>query len=245
MKKDHPSSESAFFNPRIFAAFMLCSFGAWIAMLSFASTPSSGTLTTASGAVTYTAGPFLQANPSPLGLGQVDQGPRCNGTTFPCDSFDLTVSLPAGYTGTHCNAAVKVTLSWVDAGTGQSDYDLYIYEGVVGNLGGNTPADFQSATSGYRPEIATVAPLKAGTTHYTIKSVPFQPTGESVNVKIELLPGSGGCGTPGVGPADNPNAHSPRYITLNSPPRSYAEESNGEFNICFNPVTHRIIVLND
>ena len=164
MKKDHPTSESAFFNPRIFAAFMLCSFGAWIAMLSFASTPSSGTLTTASGAVTYTAGPFLQANPSPLGLGQVDQGPRCNGTTFPCDSFDLTVSLPAGYTGTHCNAAVKVTLSWVDAGTGQSDYDLYIYEGVVGNLGGNTPADFQSATSGYRPEIASVAPLKDGPT---------------------------------------------------------------------------------
>jgi hypothetical protein len=121
MKKDHPTSESAFVNPRIFAAFVLCSFGAWIAMLSFASTPSSGTLTTASGAVTYAAGPFLQANPSPLGLGQVDQGPRCNGTTFPCDSFDLTVSLPAGYTGTHCNAAVKVTLSWVDAGTGQSD----------------------------------------------------------------------------------------------------------------------------
>ena len=64
---------------------------------------------------------------------------------------------------------------------------------------GNTPADFQSATSGYRPEIATVAPLKDGANHYTIKIVPFQPTGETVNVKIELLPGASGCGTPGFG----------------------------------------------
>jgi hypothetical protein len=53
MKKDHPTSESAFVNPRIFAAFVLCSFGGWMAMLSFASTPSSGTLTTVSGPVTY------------------------------------------------------------------------------------------------------------------------------------------------------------------------------------------------
>ena len=132
----------------------------------------------------------------------------------------------------------------MDAGTGQSDYDLYIYEGVVGNLGGNTPADFQSATSGYRPEIATVAPLKDGTTHYTIKIVPFQPTGETVNVKIELLPGSGGCGTPGFGGADKTKANSPRYITFNAPPGSSAEVSNGEFNIGFNPFTHRIMVMN-
>src|SRR5689334_12070420 len=173
MKKDHPTSEFAFFNPRILAALMLCSFGAWIAVLSFASTPSSGTLTTVSGPVRYTAGPFLQPNQSPLGLGQLDTGPRCNSTTFPCDSFDLTVTLPT-----------------VDTGTGQSDYDLYIYEGVVGDLGGNTPADFQSTTSGYRPEIATVAPLHDGTTHYTVKIVPFQPTGEIVNVKAQLLPGS-------------------------------------------------------
>ena len=213
-------------------------------MLSFASTPSSGTLTTASGPVTYNAGPFVQPNPSPLGLGQLDTGPRCNSTTFPCDTFDLTVTLPAGYTGTHCNAAVKVTLSWVDTGTGQSDYDLYIYEGVVGDLGGNTPADFQSTTSGYRPEIATVAPVNNGTTHYTIKIVPFQPTGETVNVKIELLPGSGGCGTPGFGGPDKTKANSPRYITFNAPPGSSAEVSNGEFNIGFNPFTHRIMVMN-
>ena len=65
------NSQAAFFNPRIFAAFLLCSAGAWLAMLSFASTPSSGTLTDVSGPQTYTAGPFFQTNQSPLGLGQV------------------------------------------------------------------------------------------------------------------------------------------------------------------------------
>ena len=241
------NSHSALFLLRAAVACALFCFAILLgvfSIVSFASTPSSGTLNSASGPVTYMAGPFVQPNQSPLGLGQLDTGPRCNSTTFPCDSFDLTVTLPAGYTGTNCNAAVKVTLSWVDAGTGQSDYDLYIYEGVVGNLGGNTPADFQSTSSGYRPEIATVAPLKDGTTHYTIKIVPFQPTGETVNVKVELLPGSGGCGTPGFGGADKTKANSPRYITFNAPPGSSAEVSNGEFNIGFNPFTHRIMVMN-
>jgi hypothetical protein len=51
MKKNHPVSESGFFNPRMFGAFLLCSAGAWLAMFSFASTPSSGTLTDTSGPV--------------------------------------------------------------------------------------------------------------------------------------------------------------------------------------------------
>src|SRR5205823_10864392 len=61
---------------------------------------------------------------------------------------------------------------------------------------------------------------------------------------IELLPGSGGCGTPGFGGADKTKANSPRYITFNAPPGSSAEVSNGEFNIGFNPFTHRIMVMN-
>jgi len=69
MKKDHPASESAFFNPRIFATFILCSVGALLAMFSFASTPSSGTLSEANPVLTYDAGPFFQPNQSPLGLG--------------------------------------------------------------------------------------------------------------------------------------------------------------------------------
>ena len=73
MKKNHPVSESGFFNPRIFGAFLLCSIGAWLAMFSFASTPSSGTLTDTSGPVSYTAGPFFVSNPTPII--EVDSGP--------------------------------------------------------------------------------------------------------------------------------------------------------------------------
>jgi PKD repeat protein len=246
MKKNHLASESGFFNPRIFAGFLLCSIGAGLAMLSFAANPSSGTLTTASGPINYTAGPFTQPNQSPVGLGQLDTGPRCNGSTFPCDSFALTVNIPSGYTTTYPNAAVKVTMSWNDAGTGQSDYDLYVYKGNVGNLGGSTPADYQSASQS-NPEIASISPLSEGTSTYTIKIVPYTPTGETVNVKIELVsgaPSSGGGGFPGFGGADPTVAGSPRFLNFYAPQGTSAESSDGEFNIGFNPHTGRIMTMN-
>src|SRR5205823_13055160 len=108
MKKNHPVSESGFFNPRIFGAFLLCSIGAWLAMFSFASTPSSGTLTDTSGPLSYPAGPFLVANPTPVI--EVDAGPECSGDpSQPCDDYTLTVTLPAGYHAAHPFAVIKVT----------------------------------------------------------------------------------------------------------------------------------------
>src|SRR5437667_12073277 len=108
--------ESGVFNPRVFAAFLLCSFGAMLAMLSFASTPSSGTLTDTSGPVSYTAGPFFVSNPTPVI--ELDSGPECGGSSQPCDDFALTVSLPSGFHTSNPNASVKVTLSWTDSGSG-------------------------------------------------------------------------------------------------------------------------------
>ncbi len=226
-------------------AVALCSLGLSLAWLSFAATPPSGTITDTSGPIQYTAGPFTQPNPSPLGLGQLDSGPRCNGNTFPCDSYALTVSVPAGYVTAHPNAAVKVTMSWVDTGSGQSDYDLYIYDGVVGNLAGARAATFQSA-SGANPEVATISPLQNdGAPHiYTIKIVPYQPTGESVNVRIEFLPGSGTGGFPGFGGADPTVPGNPRYQIFVPPVGTSAEAGNGEFNIGYNPATGRIMTMN-
>src|SRR6267142_3109990 len=60
---------------------------AMTAWTSLAATPSSGTLSEGNPVLNYDAGPFNTANQSPLGLGQLDQGPRCNDTTFPCDSY--------------------------------------------------------------------------------------------------------------------------------------------------------------
>ena len=246
-------SESAFFSPRLFAAFLLCAAGAWLAMISFASTPSTGTLTETSAPIAYTAGPFNQPNQSPVGAGQLDTGPRCTPTnTFPCDSFDLTLHVTSGYATTHPNAAVKVTMSWVDTGTGQSDYDLYIFKGQVpdSSLSGNTPADYQSASSA-NPEIASIAVTPAfadgADHHFTIKIVPFTPTGEMVTVKIEFLPGNtstGGGGFPGFGGTDPTVAGNPRYLNFYAPNGTSAQPASGEFNIGFDPITHRIMVMN-
>jgi hypothetical protein len=60
-----------------------------------AATPAAGTLTGSSGPVTYSAGPFLGANATPVPL--VTAGPTCIDPVQPCDSFALTVNLPAGY----------------------------------------------------------------------------------------------------------------------------------------------------
>jgi hypothetical protein len=239
-------SESAFFNPRIFAAFLFCSVGAWLGMFSFASTPSSGTLSPTTPPLTYDAGPFNAPNTSPVGAGQLDQGPRCS-AQFPCDNFELTVSLPSGYVAAHPNAAVRVTLSWTDTGSGQSDYDLYIYNGVVGDINPTPPAftgpaDHQSSTSA-NPEVAIINPLADGDTKYSIKIVPVQPTQEILHVVIELLPGSPGV-FPAFGSADPTTPAVPRYQIFVAPSGSSAEASQGEFNIGFDPITHRIMVMN-
>ena len=214
----------------------------WAFRSSSAATPSSGTLSVANSVLTYDAGPFNTPNQSPVGLGQLDTGPRCNTNAFPCDSYALTVSLPAGYVAAHPNSAVKVTMSWTDTGAGQSDYDLYIYNGTNPTVDGNHPADHQSA-SGADPEVAVINPLIDGTSQYTIKIVPFQPTQETLHVRIELLPGSGGV-VPGFGGADPTAPGIPRYKIFEAPAGSSAEASSGEFNIGFNPHSGRIMVMN-
>jgi subtilisin-like proprotein convertase family protein len=208
-----------------------------------AATPTSGTISEAAPVLTYDAGPFTTPNQSPLGLGQLDQGPRCNGNTFPCDNFALTVTLPSGYLAAHPNASVKVTMYWTDLGAQQSDYDLYIYRGVVGDLNGSRQADYQAA-SGANPEVGSITPLADGTTQYSLKIVPYVSTLETVHVRMELLTGSGGGGFPGFGGPDPTIAGAPRYQTFVAPAGSTAETSNGEFNIGFNPTSGRIMAMN-
>ena len=187
-------------------------------------------------------------NQSPVGAGQLDTGPRCN-STFPCDNYTLTVSLPSGYTAAHPNAAVKVSAGWTDTtGTGEADYDLYIYKGVVATTDGSMQADYQSASAS-NPEVAAISPLADGTHQYSIKLVPYTPTGETLHVTMELLPGSGtagGGGTGGVpfGTLDTTAPGKPRFQTFTAPTGSTAESSSGEFNIGYNPAQGRIMVMN-
>jgi hypothetical protein len=247
--KKNPASQSGLFNPRVLLAFCLCSVGGLLAMFSFASTPSSGTLTDTSGPQTYTAGSFFVANPTPVI--QVDSGPECSGSGQPCDDYALTVTLPSGYHAAHPNAAIKATMSWTDNGSGASDYDFYIYKNPRGDCSpqdctttdGSQAADYQSA-SGANPEIATISPLADGTQKYTLVVVPYTPTGESAHVTIELLPGSGGSGSAGFGGLDPTIPGVPRYQNFYAPGGSSAETSSGEFNIGFNPHSGRIMTMN-
>src|SRR6266513_4887897 len=116
-------------------------------------TPASGTLTDMSGPITYTAGPFALANPTPVPL--LDSGPECLNPVQPCDDFALTVSLQSDYAETHPSDVVRFTMSWADSGTGQSDYDLYVYKGTVTNTDGSEAAYAQSASSA-NPEITSI-----------------------------------------------------------------------------------------
>jgi PKD domain len=245
-KKD--STQSGIFNPRIFLAFALCSAGAWLAMFSFAADPSSGTLTPDSPVLSYTAGPFFTSNPTPVP--ELDVGPECNNPSQPCDDFALTVTLPAGYIAANPNAAVRLTMSWTDTGSTQSNYDIYIYRNpdpdcspadCSSTTGSETPIH-QSSTS-RNPEVAIINPLADGTQQYTVKVVPYTASGETVNVKIEFLPGSGSAGIP-FGGADPTVPGNPRYQIFNAPAGTSAESTQGEFNIGFDPKSGRIMVMN-
>jgi len=248
MKKHN--SQSAFFNVRVVLAVALGTIGGSFGWFSFASTPSSGTLSPTTPVLTYDAGP-LPPNQTPEPTGIVMQGPVCEGTGTPaatCDSYALTITLPTGYVATYPNAVAKVSLSWTDDPTNRSDYDLYIYKGVVGDISGNKKADWQSANPpSVDPEVAPITPLQDGTNQYTIKVVGFEPHGETVHVKIELLTnsGGGGGGFPGFGQADPTAAGVPRYqIFSNTTADQGQGGGQGEFNMGYDQTTKRIMAYN-
>src|SRR5207248_10159098 len=109
---------------------------------------------------------------------------------------------------------------------------------------GSQAADYQSASSA-TPEVATISPLADGTQKYTVVVVPYTPSGETVQVKIELLPGSGGSGgTPGFGGPDPTTPGVPRYQNFFAPDGTSAQSSEGEVNIGFDPKTGRIMTMN-
>ncbi len=255
-------SESGFFNPRIFCAFLLCSAGAWLAMFSFAAKPALGTISdTGATSLSYTAGPFNVSNPTPVI--EVDSGPECHAAGVPggkqaqpCDDYALTANISSGYVAAHPNASIKVTASWTDTGSGNSDYDLYVFKNPRSDCNpddctetdGTQTANYQSA-SGANPEIASIFPLVAGTQKYTIVIVPYTATGEIVNVSVELLEGAdggGGGGTPPppFGDADPTVPGNPRYQNFYAPAGTSAQASSGEFNIGFNPATGHIMTMN-
>lgn len=236
-----PSFKFRLLHLRITLAVLLCAAGGWMAMFSFAAEPSSGVLSEATPELTYTAGPFLQSNPLPVPV--LQSNPTC-GPANPCDSYTLTISNPPAYAAANPGASARFTMSWTDTGSGNSDYDFYIYKGEVDDVGsGDVP--YARGPGQGNPEVAAIFPLEPGDNIYTVKIVPYTASGETVNMKIELLAGSGGIqGFPGFGNPDPTVAGNPRYHTYYPPKGSSAEASQGEMNIGFNPNTGRFMLNN-
>src|SRR5438067_9724557 len=169
------ASQSGLFNPRIFAAFVLCSLAGWLAMLAFAAiTPPGGTLTDASGPIFFTGGPYLVANPSSQATGV----PTCNAVLV-CDEFALTVSgLSAATTA---SKYIRIEVRWPEAG--ETQFDLYVFQGdtasgtiIAKNLGNQTYVD---------PDVVLIPAINGS---YTIRVVPFLPNGQSITGTVSLVP---------------------------------------------------------
>ena len=180
-------SRSGFVNPRIFAAVALCAAGISMAMLSFASSPSSGTLTTANGPttpLTYTAGPFTQPNVFGNSIaGECDPDP--SDPLVPCDIFRLHVSLPAGWAQANPNKHLFVRIEWsVPAAV----FDLYLWDAAswtAGSFPSGSPIaqSVQSATTFQQVE---VPPDAVASGDYVVQVSTTFPAGQSFTGKIYL-----------------------------------------------------------
>ncbi|HEV8134349.1 MAG TPA: PKD domain-containing protein, partial [Pyrinomonadaceae bacterium] len=132
-----------------------------------AASPSNGTLTPASGALTYTAGPFVVANES--GQGGVVT-PLCQPGTPLCDEYTLTVNAAS----VAANKKLLIQIQWP---TSAADFDLYVLQGatIVGSSHGSSD-----------PETVFLN-VPADGTVYTIRVIPTTPLGDSITGTIALV----------------------------------------------------------
>src|SRR5256714_3279498 len=191
------ASRSGLSHLRILIACALVIVSAFIGFVAFATiTPPNGTLTEASGPITFTGGPYVVPNPS----SQVNGVPTCNAVLV-CDEFALTVSgLSAATTA---SKYIRVEVRWPEAG--ETQFDLYVFQGdtatgqiIAKNLGNQTYVD---------PDVVLIPAING---NYTIRVVPFLPNGQSIAGTVSLVP------FPAVAPVDPGVA--PTFTNNISPP---------------------------
>jgi hypothetical protein len=236
--KKNTDLESGFFNPRIFAAVILCLAGTWIAMLSFASDPPpDGTLTSTSGPLTYTAGPFFQPNAFGNTIaGECDPDP--SDPLVPCTIYRLRVSLPPSYVHANPNTHLFVRIDWsVPAAV----FDLYLWDaanwaGVTSFPNGSPIAQsVQTATTFQQVE---VSPDAASSGNFVVQVSTTFPAGQSFTGKIWLGPATAGHNP--VQPPGNASGIAPRFqeyipTDTNGAPSSSLGVFAGEPTIGVNP----------
>ena len=147
------SSKSGFFNPRIFFAFLLCSLGLYIGMLSFAANPPSGTIS----ATTTTAVSWVG---TAAGTGNVAGESSCvEGVT--CDTFTLTVDPTSDWTGKRVEVRIQQAASY-------DDTDLVIHKGD-----NNGPIVATSGNGAGITEVGYITPSADGTGVFSVHVIYF------------------------------------------------------------------------
>src|SRR5437868_2816516 len=206
--KKKSASETGLINPRIFAGLLLGLAAVSMALLSFASTPSSGTLTDTSGPLTYTAGPFFQPNAFGNTIaGECDPDP--SDPLVPCHVYQLHVVLPADYVQTNPNQHLFVRIDW---STPAARFDLYLWDarswsGVTSFPNGSPIASStQTATNFQQVE---VSPDAAENGEFIVQVSTTLPAGQSFTGTISLAPATPGKGT--VQPPGNASGIAPRF----------------------------------
>src|SRR5207253_502060 len=113
------SSQSGLINVRFLLALLLCAFGASIGWMSFAASPTGGTISTSGPTLTWTG---TGTGTPPTGGGESDCTEGVN-----CDSYNLTISgTSADWTA--AGKQVHVQINWTSPST---DYDLYVHKGSL------------------------------------------------------------------------------------------------------------------
>lgn len=243
--KSRNSKETGAFNPRIFAAFLLCSAAVFLAMFGFAATPTNGTLTDKSGPLKYAAGPFSQPNAFGNSIaGECDPDPA--NPLVPCDIYRLHVELPPGYTGAHPKQRLFVRIEW---STPAADFDLYLWDAKSWSGGSSFPTGSPVASSistATNFEELEVAPDVVENGEYVVQVSTTFPAGQSFAAKVFLGPATEDTG-PGE-PPGNASGIAPRFQQYIPTDASGAPSSKlgvfaGEPTLFANPKTDSVFYL--
>jgi len=235
-------------QPRLFRIaailFLFAPLSAW------ASSPTSTTMTPSSPAFNYQTDIFTSDNQTPppgVGGNLMCNYPAAGTPGTQCDMFQLTVNVPAGYSASHPNAAIKVTETWTDAtnGASKAEYDMYAFHGSHMSLDGSLAPEGEALNSFSTGFMSFAVP--DGTSNWTLVISPSTntlPPPAQTNIKLEFLPGQPAPTIVGFGGADPAVPGVPRYQNFYAPNGSTAQSGNGEFNIGFDPATKRIMTMN-
>ncbi|MFN2455015.1 MAG: PKD domain-containing protein [Pyrinomonadaceae bacterium] len=170
-RKSHPSRFASLgLLTKIALAALICAIAIFAAVVAAASSAGSGTLSLNNPTITYTRGPFNQANPtanaSLLGVGP---GLQCD-ANFPCDDYTLAIDATGIAYGTK---NVRVQIDWANK---DADFDLYV-DGTNGKK-------VNDSASSADPEIVTF-PVES--TSVRVRVVPYNPLGEKYTATISLV----------------------------------------------------------